>query len=106
AGTAGGADDDIQAARACPAGKGLRLDAELTRQPQRHPFAARREVDGRLRVREARRAADLLDRVAEGDDAARDLARAGDVAAGGPAAPVRARTARRAARAVQRAPCP
>src|SRR5436190_16621080 len=57
AGTASGADDDIQAARACPAGKGLRLDAELTRQPQRHPLAARREVDGRLRVREARRAA-------------------------------------------------
>src|ERR687887_2938881 len=81
AGTAGWTDDHVQLARARAARERLRRNAQSLRQTHRDALALRREVDGRLRIRERVGARDLLDAVAESTDAACHLPRAIYVAA-------------------------
>src|SRR5712691_10139908 len=60
-----GADDHVQLARSGTTRQRIRRHAELLRQTKRERVAAWWEVHGRLRIGEAARAVDLLDRVAE-----------------------------------------
>ena len=76
-----GADDHDAAARVGAAGQRLHRHPELLREPRADGLAARRVVDGRLEVVEARRAPDVRDAVRERLHAARDRARVDDVAA-------------------------
>src|SRR5438477_13127110 len=68
-------DDHVELACSRAAGEGIRRDAELFCEAQCECIAAGREVHARLRVIEAARPPDLLDRVAERLDVARSLTR-------------------------------
>ena len=68
------ADDHDQPVRVRAARERTRDEAELAGEADRHETAARRVVDGALRIVEPVGAPDLLDRVGERLDLARDLA--------------------------------
>src|SRR6266542_1929247 len=78
---AGGADGDVQLARPGSAGEWLRRDSEFPCEADCNSLARAREVHSRLRIREAVGPGDLFDAVAEGADAACDLACVVDVTA-------------------------
>src|SRR6266540_4151051 len=74
-------DDHVQLAGSRSARQRLRGNAELLREPDPEALAPRWEVDRRLRVAEAVRAADLLHAVGEGQHAVGDVTRVDHVAA-------------------------
>src|SRR6266498_2430323 len=74
-------DDHVQLAGSRSARQRLRGNAELLREPDPEALAPRWEVDRRLRVAEAVRAADLLHAVGERQHAVGDVARVDHVAA-------------------------
>src|SRR3954470_17216349 len=74
-------DDDVELAGSGAAGEWLCRHTQLLREPERDTVALRWEVHRRLWICEVVGAPHLLDRVAEGADAASDLARVVDVTA-------------------------